>query len=358
MAYASKQRGRKIILLSDGTGNSAGKLFKTNVWRFYEALDVSNASQVAFYNDGVGTSSIKPLALLGGAFGWGLKRNVLDLYTFLCRNYQPGDRIYGVGFSRGAFTIRVLTNFILSQGLVSDPDSSDDLRRKAVRLYRKFRRERTRHYGLHSLARPLRDGWVWLSDVIARGRKYGTISTVPVPGIEFLGLWDTVDAYGLPVEELERGIDRYIWPLSLNDKTLDARIKKACHALSIDDRRKTFHPLLWDETGIDENVHTDKERLTQVWFTGVHANVGGGYPDDSLSSIALRWMVCEAIKRGLTFNDVSLAAISAKIAPYGRIYESRASMGAAPTIGMRRVISTRRRTGKAPAFRTRKSMKP
>src|SRR5256714_2774640 len=104
--------GRNIVLLSDGTGNSAGKLFKTNVWRIYDALDLSNASQIASYDDGVGTSSIKPLAVLGGAFGWGLKRNVLALYMFLCRNYKSGDRIYAFGFSRGAFTIRVLVRFV------------------------------------------------------------------------------------------------------------------------------------------------------------------------------------------------------------------------------------------------------
>lgn len=88
-----------IVVLSDGTGNSAAKLFKTNVWRLYQALDLEPLTpaqaargivrQVAYYDDGVGTSSFKPLALLGGAFGWGLKRNVLDLYMFLCRNYRP-----------------------------------------------------------------------------------------------------------------------------------------------------------------------------------------------------------------------------------------------------------------------------
>ena len=100
--------GKSIILLSDGTGNSAAKLAKTNVWRTYQAIDLSRADQIALYDDGVGTSSVKVLALLGGVFGWGLKRNVLHLYKFLCRNYQPGDRIFAFGFSRGAFTIRVL----------------------------------------------------------------------------------------------------------------------------------------------------------------------------------------------------------------------------------------------------------
>ena len=108
--------GKRIIILSDGTGNSAARVWRTNVWRMFEALDLSGADQVAFYDDGVGTSSFKPLAILGGAFGWGLKRNVIDLYKFVCRNYKTAedynvagatdDEIFAFGFSRGAFTIQ------------------------------------------------------------------------------------------------------------------------------------------------------------------------------------------------------------------------------------------------------------
>jgi uncharacterized protein (DUF2235 family) len=99
---------RKIILLSDGTGNSSAKIWRTNVWRIFEALDLSSSDQVAIYDDGVGTSSFKPLAMLGGAFGFGLKRNVINLYKFACRNYRSSsDEFFAFGFSRGAFTIRV-----------------------------------------------------------------------------------------------------------------------------------------------------------------------------------------------------------------------------------------------------------
>src|SRR5262245_18652288 len=74
---------KNIILLSDGTGNSAARVWRTNVWRTFQALDLTGSDQIAIYDDGVGTSSFKPLALIGGAFGYGLKRNVLDLYAFL-----------------------------------------------------------------------------------------------------------------------------------------------------------------------------------------------------------------------------------------------------------------------------------
>ena len=131
--------GRNIVLLSDGTGNSAAKVWRTNVWRTFEALDLSGNDQVAFYDDGVGTSTFKPWAILGGAFGFGLKRNVVDIYKFACRNYRDeSDNLYGFGFSRGAFTIRVVIGLILNQGLVS-ADNESELDKKAIAAYRQYR---------------------------------------------------------------------------------------------------------------------------------------------------------------------------------------------------------------------------
>src|SRR5260370_33924342 len=89
---------KKIVLFSDGTGNSSAKAQKTNVWRLFQALDQTTVDQIAKYDDGVGTSSNKYLAAIGGAFGCGLKRNVLDLYRCVCRNWHEGDEIYGFGF--------------------------------------------------------------------------------------------------------------------------------------------------------------------------------------------------------------------------------------------------------------------
>ena len=132
---------KNIILLSDGTGNAASRVWKSNVWRVFESLDLRSDNQVAFYDDGVGTSSFRPLAILGGAFGWGLKRNVLDIYKFLCVNYQPGDKIYGFGFSRGAFTMRVVIGLILHQGLVTG-DTEAEIYAKAKMAYRAFRAAR------------------------------------------------------------------------------------------------------------------------------------------------------------------------------------------------------------------------
>lgn len=134
---------KNIVLLSDGTGNSSAKAQKTNVWRMFEALDQTNDAQIAFYDDGVGSSTNKYLALAGGAFGWGLKRNVIDIYKFLCRNYEPGDQISGFGFSRGAFTIRTVVGLIDSEGVVI-PESEGQLDRDARSAYRHSRNARGR----------------------------------------------------------------------------------------------------------------------------------------------------------------------------------------------------------------------
>ena len=296
-----------MVLLSDGTGNSAGKLQKTNVWRLYQALDLASGAegptQIACYNDGVGTSSFRPLALLGGAFGWGLKRNVLHLYEFLCRNYQPGDRIYLFGFSRGAFTVRLLASLILREGLVRCPDR--DLPRAARAAYRAYRSQRfTRTTRLVLVLRRLRDAVVRVYRRLLRQAPYAAIPRHRIEAIELVGVWDTVAAYGTPFAELTRGIDRWVWPLSMPNYELHERVRAGRHALALDDQRDTFHPLLWDELAEQQLVAkagVPPGRLKQVWFAGMHADVGGGYADDAMSVEPLRWMMREAAALGLRF---------------------------------------------------------
>jgi uncharacterized protein (DUF2235 family) len=302
---------RNIVVLSDGTGNSSAQLFKTNVWRTYEALDLSCPDQIALYDDGVGTASFAPLAILGGAFGFGLKRNVLDLYTFLCRNYRVDpddptvhDRIFAFGFSRGAFTARVVTALVATEGLVQAHDSAE-LRRLSAWAYRRYRESRYRNSPGVRLLRHLRDGIFRLRDMLFGRAAYDRSKNLDVD-IDFLGVWDTVAAYGLPIEELTRGWDRWVWPSLPKDRTPSKRIRRARHALALDDERQTFFPLLWNEAdeqhkGNTESTNVDDERISQVWFAGMHSNVGGGYPDDTLAFTSLRWMATEAQKYGVRF---------------------------------------------------------
>ncbi len=342
---------KKIILLSDGTGNSAAKVWRTNVWRVFEALDLTSDEQIACYDDGVGTSSFKPLAILGGGFGWGLKRNVIDLYKFVCRNYSStDDEIFGFGFSRGAFTIRVVVGLILNQGLIprrtpaGHPVTEANLDRMARAAYRSYRAEKFHSVlRLESLFRRLRNLFLKV--------PYDPSKNVPAPTIRFLGLWDTVAAYGLPIEEMTRGVSQWIWPLELPGRTPDSKIMRACHALSLDDERTTFHPVLWNERNEprvapdkDGVRHTKGERITQVWFSGVHSNVGGGYPDDSLAQIPLVWMMKEAMDCGLKFKqkpasepDALVRAESARDKD-GRLYDSRHGLGGYYRYGPRKLV--------------------
>jgi uncharacterized protein (DUF2235 family) len=209
-----------IVILSDGTGNAASSVWRTNVWRTFQALNLEGNAQVAKYDDGVGTSSFVPLALLGGAFGWGLKRNILDAYKFVCRNYQADAKLFLFGFSRGAFTVRVLTAFILEQGLVQAQSEAElsDLARNAYRAYRA-----NSYHSILRLENPLRkirDCFARLYDRLTRRRSYDQTHNINVPTIEFLGVWDTVAAYGLPADEMTRGFSNWIWPLELPNRVL------------------------------------------------------------------------------------------------------------------------------------------
>jgi uncharacterized protein (DUF2235 family) len=355
---------RRILLFSDGTGNSSGKLFKTNVWRLYEATDLGPAhdggpAQIAFYSNGVGTSAFRPLAMLGGIFGIGLKANVLALYKYLCRNWMPGDEIFLFGFSRGAFTIRLLTGLIARQGILrsgaadevpdrNKPADEDQLSYLARAAYRAFAGE----------AWPNR----WPARMIARGvravrdavlelhrRATGRVRYDPARNcftdIAFVGVWDTVAAYGGPIMEITRGIDDWIWPLTMPNYELSARVAKARHALALDDERDAFQPLLWDEVreemlakwgGIiragdpgelrEEVRQVPDGRLKQVWFSGMHADVGGGYPDESLSFVSLLWMIDELEGAVRLLPDLE-RRIATLANVYGPIHDSRAGLG-------------------------------
>jgi uncharacterized protein (DUF2235 family) len=317
---------KNIVLLSDGTGNSSAKLMKTNVWRMYEALDLTTGGQIACYDNGVGTSSFKPLAVLGGGLGWGLKRNVRHLYTFACTHYKPGDQLSGFGFSRGAFTMRVLMGMIASQGLITGA-RGHELERLAKWAYREYRKNFNATRGLVT---PLR----WVRDLLLRTWE-GVRGKTPYekakrisPEVAFVGLWDTVDAYGLPIDEMTRGWDQWVWPLSMCERHAPKDIAKVCHAIALDDERHTFHPVLLDESDATPAAHTDEERVTQVWFSGVHSNVGGGYPDDSLAHVSLLWMADEAHKKGLKFHAHIRNLWVARADPNGPISDSRRGLGA------------------------------
>jgi hypothetical protein len=132
---------------------------------------------------------------------------------------------------------------------------------------------------------------------------------------------------------LKEGIDRYIWPMTLADRGLSDHVDRACHALCLDDERPTFRPVLWSDPTIDP------DRLTQVWFPGVHANVGGGYPDDGLAYVTLQWMMDEAVRSGLRFYPQLRAEYGDRVDVQGEQYDSRSGLGGYYRYGPRDVDS-------------------
>jgi uncharacterized protein (DUF2235 family) len=324
--------GKNIVLCSDGTGNTAIKARGTNVFKLYEAVDIQGhkydptvTPQVAFYDDGVGTSRLAPLKLIGGAFGFGFRRNVKELYTELVHVYEPGDHIFLFGFSRGAYTVRALSGLIQYCGILDVKKVSHEVLTKRVNeCWTAFRREAFQRVTERDRLRNQPSSDMVRQDR-ARREAYGAvIDHVHVPDgavtIDFVGVWDTVGAVGMPFEEL-RNLVNWIYPMRFSELTPSSRIKRACHALSIDDDRLTFHPELWNENGIPA------EQVDQVWFAGVHSNVGGGYVKHGISLVALDWMMAEAEQSGLRFINADREYVHTHQDVHDELYDARAGLG-------------------------------
>ncbi len=270
---------KNIIVCCDGTGNEYGKE-NTNVVKLYEAI-VRDEQQIAFYDPGVGTFGILGRELgrrvgivLGRAFGAGLQQNIEDAYRYLMNRYEPRDKLFLFGFSRGAFTVRALAGMLNRCGLLEK--GSTNLIPYASRIYNNAKR--------HS---------------IAPGFKR-TYCHECHP--HFIGVWDTVGSIG------------WFWGRKFFDATLHKDVGHAYQAVSIDEQRRQFPPSLWREPA-------GEDRITQVWFAGVHSDVGGSYAEAGLSDIALTWMLEKARAKGLRLKPGWKDSLRPDA--FGQIHESR-----------------------------------
>jgi len=284
---------RNIVICSDGTGNTGVKGRGTNVFKLYEAVDVVGhlggqelCEQVAIYDDGVGTQKLKLMRVLGGAFGFGLARNVRQLYAELARCYEDGDNIYMFGFSRGAFTVRTLAGFICEAGILDTTDvTARQLASQVSDKYREYRKARPAI--LERLATPITQTFrfFWRSVTKPFRPAEPDKPKYRKARIRFIGVWDTVDAVGFPIPGIAWVWNRAVHRFKFTKSTLPKCVERACHALAIDEERASFEPSLWD--------HIDG-KTEQVWFAGVHSNVGGGYPKQGMSLVTLHWMMAQA----------------------------------------------------------------
>ncbi|WP_431206367.1 DUF2235 domain-containing protein [Bradyrhizobium betae] len=334
---------RKLVLFADGTGN-AFTTQESSVWRLYEALDHTQPDQIAYYIKGVGTAGWAPLAALDGATGIGVPSNVRKLYRFLCWNWRPGDEIYIFGFSRGAFTARTLASMIASQGLVpaeinGEPVSHAEMERNAMAAWREYRRGTVplkKSLPTIWIARLIRDVLLYFYHLICRHRSYADVRAAmrgrEEIDIEFLGLFDTVEAYGVPIEELRVAIDWAIWPISFRNHRPSKKVKHIRHALALDDERTTFHPLR-----IDQSHLAADQTVKEVWFVGVHSDIGGGYPESTLSFVPLVWMTDELEGR-LRFQDGEIEHFKDYQSAIGPRHDSRSGAAVFYRYGPRPVL--------------------
>ena len=261
--------GKNVVILSDGTGQEGGKTEgrNSNIYKLFNMLEDRTDNQIVFYDPGVGTGLRK---VTGNAGGMGISHNIKEAYAFLVENFQADDQVYLLGFSRGATTVRSLSSFIHHFGIL--PRSRPDLITKAYRIYKKRSNQ------------PLEE----------RAKTFVGRHHTMWTRIRFIGCYDTVAALGLPWTPASIVLDRIpIFQHRFHDLRLCPSVESAAQALAIDDERKTFHPLLWDTETLDY------QRVHQVWFTGMHTDVGGGYPENGLSDIALVWLMEQAVHNGI-----------------------------------------------------------
>ncbi|HET6198471.1 MAG TPA: DUF2235 domain-containing protein [Acetobacteraceae bacterium] len=305
---------KNLIFCADGTWNGPGgddmTDKATNVFRLFVNLDGEDdpgstlladeqernlqrdgaIAQSAKYLHGVGDSRNPLVRLLGGTVGAGLIARIVRGYTYLSRNYRPGDRIFIVGFSRGAYTARALAGMIAARGLLdatqydlADKETAYRLGMSVWYAYREAASQKN-----PDLFGRLQEVLSGLPQLFVQHDEAKLVDTE----IEAVAVWDTVGSLGIPEFTLQRErVDAF----QFADTRLSGKVHHGLHAVAVDEQRADFTPTLWDPDA----------RIVQVLFPGAHSDVGGGYATDEfqsgLSDCSLAWMTGELTKLGLLF---------------------------------------------------------
>jgi uncharacterized protein (DUF2235 family) len=298
---------RNLVICCDGTGNEIGVTI-SNVLKLFRIVEKSDRQRV-WYNAGVGTIGQqnpwtrwmqKVRGVFGLATGLGLDDDVLAAYRFLCSTYRDGDRVYLFGFSRGAYTVRALAAFVHVMGLVR-PDQLNMAGYAWTAFKRASAKDPSR--ATASTPRSAPQPGQKLSPLEEAWHFSRVVGGKPIT-IEFVGVWDTVASIIVP--SLEQ--------LSLSFQTLrftrtNPSVKSFRQAMAIDERRRMFRlnqwadPQTWRPNPFNRSFDKAQD-IKQVWFAGVHADIGGGYEEEEsgLSKYPLAWMISEAAAAGLQVN--------------------------------------------------------
>ncbi len=255
-----------------------------------ELTENGQTALIAKYIHGVGDSRNLLNKLLGGAFGAGIISRIVRGYTFLSRNYLPGDDIVIVGFSRGAYTARALAGLVASQGLLAPPIAQDPERAYRCGAQAWFRYRRTtlvNPFSLAHLAEVTSDLPAFVSSDSLTDGDFTVVDRLAA-----VAVWDTVGAMGFPDYA---GKGNRVDAFKFVDTKLSQKVSMGFHAVALDERRNDFTPTLWDPAS----------NVTQQLFPGAHGDVGGGYPfaqdESGLSDGALIWMMGNLAQIGVPF---------------------------------------------------------
>ncbi|QFT93760.1 hypothetical protein FIU86_12990 [Roseovarius sp. THAF9] len=302
---------KNIILLCDGTSNEIARN-RTNILRLYGCLE-KDVDQLVYYDPGVGTfgaenSWLVPyrrlVEVLGLITGWGIDANVKEAYRFLVENYDDGvrenvtdetpDRIYIIGFSRGAYTARVLAGFIHALGLIEVRNLN--LLSYAYRAYKRIGKV---------TGRDVTDAREPERNPFAEIRLFERMLQPRRPAIQALGLFDTVGSVIEWTDHLPRVRNHA-------HTSKNPSVRSVRHAVAIDERRTMYLPTLWPADGAywggpeepEDPAEIEAQDVEEVWFSGVHGDVGGGYPEKNsqLAKYPLFWMIEELRPLGVRFR--------------------------------------------------------
>jgi hypothetical protein len=271
---------KRLVVCCDGTWNKPDNEHVTNVEKIARTVQsdpsaTGDVYQLVYYVSGVGAASYEADRLLGGAFGFGLFHNVIACYRFLAQNYEPGDEIFILGFSRGAYTARSVAGMLATVGLITKVGLVEERLPWAVHLYQ---------------ATKMPEG------AFGESVEEFKHDHCHAADVTFLGVFDTVGALGVP--GFERDAPRF------HNVQLSNQVRCARQALAIDETRLKFAPTFWEAPpdAAGPVAVTEDPRVKQVWFEGAHSDVGGGYGETGLSDTTLLWMAREAHAAGLVFD--------------------------------------------------------
>ncbi|EON65273.1 hypothetical protein W97_04511 [Coniosporium apollinis CBS 100218] len=285
---------KRLIVANDGTwlnsddGRLTGELaIPSNVTRLSRAIKPVSADgipQVVYYHYGVASRGNVVSRVVMGSTGEGLEENVRDGYSFLANNYSTGDEIFLTGFSRGAFTSRSIAGMMAVVGLLTKAGLNflPEIHRDVLNRRNPDYRPRNRNAPFPN--KPSASDPRYREELYRRGLTRLDVS------VKAIGVWDTVGALGAPRVGLLTRVglqDQESDEMQFYDTKLSNIIENAFQALALDERRTAFRPAVWEKPQGNRTI------LRQVWFPGVHSNIGGGHDDQELSNITLAWMMSQ-----------------------------------------------------------------